>query len=434
MAYTLEDFCADTRKSLTSKPQREGCEEVRLHLEKLLVDEEFVAQCTGAGVKEEREVIYSDPDLGFTILVYNSRAGRAESAPHDHEESWAIYGQAKFHTDMRDFEKVDPAQGGAMADVRAIREYRLEPGQAQLYHPGEIHSVHPSDYCCYVRVAGTPADSYRPIGRKKELLWTPAELSERVLDTNLRIIDCRPGERYAMGHIPEARHFDILSINCDDTDEAPLNSFVRMWAFLLGNRGVSFENTIVFYDDLTGSTAARGFWFLEYLGHPDIHVIDGGFSAWTRDDLPVTRDAEVPSATPFEYTAQRERVATYHDVLEAIERSDAVILDTRRDGEWLGTEQRAARAGAIPGAVHLYWGHHLTEDGAMKPDSELRAQFEAIGVTPDKEIIPYCQTGYRSSHAYLALRLLGYPRVRNYLGSWKEWGNRESLPIVVPEA
>ena len=433
MAYTLEEFCSDTRQSLKSKPDRESREEVRLHLEKLLVDEEFVARCTGPEVKPEREVIYSDPELGFTVLVYNSRAGRAESAPHDHDDTWAIYGQAKFHTDMRDFEKIDPKLEGAIADVRATREYRLGPGQAQLYHPGEIHSVYPSDHCCYVRVAGTPADAYRPIGRKKDLLWTPAELSERLLDSHLRIIDCRPGERYAMGHIPGARHFNIYAINCDDTDEAPLNSFVRMWAFLLGNRGVSFDDTVVFYDDQTGSTAARGFWFLEYLGHPDVHVIDGGYSTWERDKFPTTRDAEVHAAAPFEYVTQRERLATYQDVLEAIERPDAVILDTRGDGEWLGEEQHAARVGAIPNAVHLEWRHHLTEDGAMKPEVELRAQFEAMGITPDKEIIPYCQTGYRSAHAYLALRLLGYPRVRNYLGSWKEWGNRESLPIILPD-
>ncbi len=433
MAYSLEEFSADTRRSLTSNPEREGREEVRLHLERLLSDDEFVTWCTGPEAKPEKEVIYSDPELGFTILVYNSRAGRAESAPHDHAESWAIYGQAKFYSDMRDFEKLDPSLDGFKADVRATREYRLQPGQAKLYNPGEIHSVHPSDHCCYVRVARTPADSYRPIGRKKELLWTPAELSERLLDTDLRIIDCRPGERYAMGHIPEARHFDIYAINCDDTDEAPLNSFVRMWAFLLGNRGVSFDSTVLFYDDITGSTAARGFWFLEYLGHPDVHVIDGGFSAWARDDFPITRDAEPSAAVPFEYAVERERLATYHDVLEAIDRSDAVILDTRGDGEWLGKEQRAARLGAIPSAVHLDWRHHLTKDGAMRPEAELRAQFEAIGITPDKEIIPYCQTGYRSAHAYMALRLLGYPRVRNYLGSWKEWGNRESLPIVVPE-
>jgi thiosulfate/3-mercaptopyruvate sulfurtransferase len=434
MAYALEDFCNDARQSLTSKSEREGPEEVRLHLERLLVDEEFVARHAGSNMKPGKETIYTDPELGFTFIVYNSRAGRAESAPHDHGNSWAIYGQAKFHTGMRDWEKLDPSLEGAKADVRETRKYQLDPGQAELYHRGDIHSIHPSDNCCYVRVAETPADEFRPVGRKKDLLWTPADVFERLEDTNLRIIDCRPGERFAMGHIPDARNFDIYAVNCDDTDDAPLNSFVRMWAFLLGNRGVSFDDTVLFYEDRTGSTAARGFWFLEYLGHPDVHVMDPGFSGWERDDFPITRDAEVHTAAPFEYTPNRERLATYQDVLEAIDRPDAVILDTRNDGEWLGTDVHAARGGAVPNAVHLNWTNHLTEDGTMKPEAELRAQFEAIGVTPDKEIIPYCQTGYRSAHAYLALRLLGYPRVRNYLGSWKEWGNKESLPVVIPES
>lgn len=434
MTYTLQNFSADTRKSLTTKSEREGPEEVQMHLEKLLVDEGFVAQYAGPDAEVGKEVIYSDPELGFTVLVYNSRSGRAESAPHDHDDSWAIYGQAKFHTDMRDWEKLDPSLEGSKADVRVTREYRLDPGQAKLYHQGDIHSIHPSDNCCYVRVAGTPADGFRPIGRKKEILWTPADVFERLEDNNLRIIDCRPGERYSMGHIPDARHFDILSINCDNTDEAPLNSFVRMWAFLLGNRGVSFDNTVIFYEDTPGggSTAARGFWFLEYLGHPDVHIMAPGYAEWERDEFPITRDAEVPSPEVFDYTVQPDRVATYQDVLDAIDKSDSVILDTRNDGEWFGENVRAARGGVIPSAVHLDWRSHLTKEGTLKSEAELRTQFEVLGITPDKEIIPYCQTGYRSSHAYLVLRLLGYPRVRNYLGSWKEWGNREDSPITIP--
>lgn len=265
-----------------------------------------------------------------------------------------------------------------------------------------------------------------------DLLWSPERLGERLGDSNLRVIDTRPGERFAMGHIPGARHFDVYYIDCDDTDEAPLNSFVRMWAFLLGHRGVSFENTVVFYDDITGPTGTRGLWFLEFLGHADVHVLDGGYSAWERAGRPVTRDCRVPEPAGFDFTPRRERLATYTDVLNAMEDTGKVILDTRRPGEWKGTELRAARGGAIPGAVHQDWVDNLTPEGEMKPASELRAQFEALGVTPDKEIIPYCHTGYRSAHAYLALRLLGYPRVRNYLGSWREWGNRDDLPIFVP--
>ena len=118
----------------------------------------------------------------------------------------------------------------------------------------------------------------------------------------------------------------------------------------------------------------------------------------------------------------------------AIGRGDAVILDTRTDGEHSGTTVRAARGGAVPGAVHIEWTRNLGTDGAFKPASELRAMYEAAGVTPDREVFTYCQGGYRASHAYLTLRLLGYPRVRNYVGSWKEWGDRLDLPIVNNQA
>lgn len=265
-----------------------------------------------------------------------------------------------------------------------------------------------------------------------DLLWSPQQLQERLNDPNLRIIDTRPGERYAMGHLPGARHFNIYAINCDDTDDAPLQSFMRMWAFLLGQRGVSPENTIVFCDEDTGNTCVRGFWFLEYFGHSDVHVLNGGYAAWQRAGLETTRDAEVPKPAAFKYEPRPERLATYRDVLGAIDDADKTILDTRSAAEWEGTRVLAKNGGAVPGAVHQEWLAHLTPEREMKPAAELRAQFEALGVTPDKETIPYCQTGYRSAHAYFALRLLGYPRVRNYVGSWNEWGNREGVPIRPP--
>jgi thiosulfate/3-mercaptopyruvate sulfurtransferase len=109
-----------------------------------------------------------------------------------------------------------------------------------------------------------------------------------------------------------------------------------------------------------------------------------------------------------------------------------VLLDTRSDGEYCGTTVRAARGGAIPGAVHIEWTRNLSPDGEFKPATELRKMYEQAGVTPDREVITYCQGGYRAAHSYLALRLLGYPKVRNYIGSWKEWGDRTNLPIEVP--
>ncbi|MEL0111185.1 MAG: sulfurtransferase [Rickettsiales bacterium] len=262
-----------------------------------------------------------------------------------------------------------------------------------------------------------------------DLLWTPAQLAARLGDPAVKVVDVRPGERFAMGHIPGSRHYPIYAINCDDTDDAPLNSFVRMWAFLLGNRGISFDDTIVICGEITGMTATRGFWFLEYLGHRDVHILDGGYTAWAEQGQPTTRDAEVAAAAPFRFTPVPERVATYKDVLRLIEADDGLILDTRSRLEFTGEDVRSARGGAIPGAVHLEWVENLTAEGRMKPAEVLRRQFQAKGVTPDKEIVAYCQTGYRSAHAYTALRLLGYERVRNYLGSWREWGDKTELPI-----
>jgi thiosulfate/3-mercaptopyruvate sulfurtransferase len=106
-----------------------------------------------------------------------------------------------------------------------------------------------------------------------------------------------------------------------------------------------------------------------------------------------------------------------------------VIIDTRSDDEYTGNLVRAARGGRIPGAIHLEWTQNLDANGFFKTAEELKAMYDAHQIPPGKEAIPYCQGGYRAAHTYLALRLIGYPRVRNYLGSWGEWGNRTDLPI-----
>ncbi len=267
-----------------------------------------------------------------------------------------------------------------------------------------------------------------------ELVWNVTELASRLGGSGLKIIDVRVGEDYAMGHIPGAVHFSVYGVNTFDTDAAPLASFVQMWAFLLGLRGITAADTVVVYDDVSGMSAARAFWFMEYLGHVDVHLLDGGFSAWRGAGLPIARDAQAPNASAFSYQAVRERVATYQDMLDAIDAPDKIILDTRSEKEWLGTDRRAARSGTMPSAVHLDWVNHLTADGKLKSAGELSAMFEARGVTADKEVLAFCNTGYRSAHAYLVLRLLGFPRVRNYVGSWQEWASREACPVVVPES
>lgn len=267
-----------------------------------------------------------------------------------------------------------------------------------------------------------------------QLLTTPADL-QRALTGDARplVIDIRPPEDFAAGHIPGAVHLDLWGLSLIDTDPAPLKAFMWIIDHLFNLRGVDAKTPVVVYDEQSGMRAARAFWFLEYFGHPRVQVLDGGFGAWTRAGLPVTRDAAPPPKSTWAGAPQAQTIATWRDVEERLGRSDVVILDTRSDGEHNGTTVRARRGGAIPGAVHVEWTRNLGPDGAFKPADELRAMYEAAGVTPDKEVVTYCQGGYRAAHGYLALRLLGYPRVRNYTGSWKEWGDREDLPIEKPQ-
>jgi len=243
------------------------------------------------------------------------------------------------------------------------------------------------------------------------------------------LIDLRPPEDFAAGHIPGAVHLDLWGVSLIDTDPAPLKAFMWMIDHLFQLRGVEQSTPVVVYDEQSGMRAARAFWFLEYFGHPDVKVLDGGFGAWTRAGLPVTRDAVAPTQSTWTGTPQERAIATWRDVEARLGQRDVVILDTRSDDEYTGTLVRAKRGGRIPGAVHVEWTRNLGPDGRFKPVDELRKMYESAGVTPDKEVVTYCQGGYRAAHGYLALRLLGYPRVRNYTGSWKEWGDREDLPI-----
>jgi thiosulfate/3-mercaptopyruvate sulfurtransferase len=247
------------------------------------------------------------------------------------------------------------------------------------------------------------------------------------------LLDLRPPEAYTAGHIPGAIHVDLWGVSLIDTDPAPLKAFMWMIEHVLSVHGVDAATPVVVYDEQSGVRAARAFWFLEYFGHPSVRLLDGGFTAWIAAGLPVSRDADPPPKSEWTGTRNERTLATWKDVRNALGRGDAVILDTRTDGEYAGTTVRAARGGAVPGAVHIEWTRNLTPSGDFKSATELRKMYEDAGVTPDREVITYCHGGYRAAHSYLALRLLGYPRVRMYVGSWKEWGDRADLPIELPK-
>lgn len=272
-------------------------------------------------------------------------------------------------------------------------------------------------------------------------LISPEELASSLRSpaSGLQVIDTRPAEDFAGGRIPGALHLDLWAFSLNDTDPAPLRSFLWMIAHVLAARGIDPARPAVVYDDVSGIRAARVFWFLEYFGHPNVRLLDGGFGAWERRGMPIetgrvkTSQSKTPGEWPERVPGHPERLATWKDVNDRLGKKDAVILDTRSDAEYYADVARARRGGSVPGAVHVEWTRNLTPESTFKPTDELRDMYERAGVTPDRDVVTYCQGGYRAAHSYLALRLLGYPRVRAYLGSWKEWGDREDLPIEVPK-
>ena len=260
------------------------------------------------------------------------------------------------------------------------------------------------------------------------LLWDPATLAARLDGDGVVVLDVRRGEHYANGHVPGARHFSVYGINTYDSDPAPLASFTRMWAFQIAGAGIRREDVVVVCAETTDESAARAFWFLEYLGHEGVAVLDGGVRAWEAAGQPLTHEATPPKAGAYPYQAVASVCASWSDVAAAIDDPATVILDTRSDGEWYGEDTRgAARGGAVSGAVHLEWLHNVDGEGRMLDADTLRERYAGVGITTGTPVIAYCNTGYRSAHAYLALRRLGHSDVRNYVASWQEWGEPHGM-------
>lgn len=266
------------------------------------------------------------------------------------------------------------------------------------------------------------------------------ELQDRIGDITL--LDVRPAEHFAVGTIEGSKHLDVYGVSLNDTSEHPLHAFLAIFQTLFGGRGVRNETPVVVFDHESGERAARVVWLLAVLGHADVRLLDGGSQAWTRaggklnrlTQAPAYPDPTVapPTAPPYKGALNLELLATRFDVQRGINDPQTVIVDVRRESEYRGVEKRAKRAGTIPGAVHVFWREHLDQDGAFRAAGDIRELYVNKGVTPDKSVIAVCHGGYRSANTLLALKSLGYRDVRNYVGSWAEWGNRDDCPVVTP--
>ena len=223
-----------------------------------------------------------------------------------------------------------------------------------------------------------------------QLVISAEELKGTLDDNTLCIVDTRPTYEYIRGHIPGALHLDLFGLSLIDTRKETFDAFMWMIAYLFQQRGLDPAKPIVWYEDISGTRASRGLWFCEYLGHPETRLLDGGFKAWLAADGPIsTTGAEPPEMPPFPINEKRDTHMDADVIRVLLNRDDFVPLDTRTDDEHYGRVARAERAGAIPGSIHIEWLNNLDETGAFKSADELREMYEAVGVTPNKQIMCY---------------------------------------------
>ncbi len=269
------------------------------------------------------------------------------------------------------------------------------------------------------------------------MLVDPTWLRDRTMAGSVVVLDLRRPDRYASGHIPGARMFPWQGFQERSGALKPPAELAKH----LGESGIGREMPIVLYDDQAGIAPSWVYFILDTLGHPEASVLDGGIHAWAFAGLPLTGEVPpslAPTTTAFGGDAAAvvgERLATRDDVCRVLGRpSEAILVDARTEGEFTGEEQYAARGGHIPGAIHDDFQNAIDRTSPVprwKAPEKLRADLAAHGVTPEatREVIVYCQSGGRSAHAYITLKRAGFPKVRNYTGSFGEWGNDQTLPV-----
>lgn len=260
-------------------------------------------------------------------------------------------------------------------------------------------------------------------------------------DANVRLVEVDEDVLlYAQGHVPGAVKLDWHT----ELQRPDVRDFVDEAAFaaLMESKGISNDTTVVLYGDKSNWWAAYAFWFLKYNGHTDARLMDGGRQKWVAEGRPL--DTAVPEHARGSYRVPYRDAsirAFAHDVLQhllAVRDGRGALVDVRSPEEFSGEklhmpdypQEGAQRGGHIPGAASVPWGKAVREDGTFKDADELEALYAGQGVTRDKDVVAYCRIAERSSHTWFVLKyLLGFPKVRNYDGSWTEWGNMVGVPI-----
>ena len=272
-----------------------------------------------------------------------------------------------------------------------------------------------------------------------EVLVTTDWVGQHKDDPNLVVAEVDENtDLYAEGHIPGAvaLHWKGEMQQQVVRDVIPKDEFER----LLGSKGISNDTTVVLYGDKNNWFAAYAYWYLKLYGHADARIMDGGRQKWIDEGRPVTQAEPQPATASYTAAELDDRLRMRRDaVLDVVRTNGHTLVDVRSPQEYSGEliampgyeQEGAQRGGHIPQAKSIPWAQAVREDGTFKPADDLRRLYEAKGVTPDGPVTAYCRIGERSSHTWFVLHeLLGYPDVRNYDGSWTEWGNLVDVPIV----
>ncbi|HSM35245.1 MAG TPA: sulfurtransferase [Longimicrobiales bacterium] len=263
--------------------------------------------------------------------------------------------------------------------------------------------------------------------------WVASHLD----DAGVRVVEVDVDTAsYDQGHIPGAVGWNWTSQLCDTVvrDVTPPGEL----AALLRESGIAPDTTVVLYGDNNNWFAAWAFWQLEMYGHADVRIMDGGRAKWIAEGRPLT--TETPRHAPAEYPVPEPDLSLRSflpEVQSAVDRGDTGLVDVRSPAEFTGEilappglPETCQRGGHIPGAANIPWGKAVNEDGTFKSAAELEELYESAGITPERPVITYCRIGERSSHSWFVLKhLLGYDDVRNYDGSWTEWGNLVGAPV-----